>query len=277
MQGGALNIGALYHNRFVRWFYHRSSRPLLGFMEWCTRHAGITVLVLLVIGMGLRIGYRFIVDRPERDEITYIACVEKAAVSGIESLNDPSQRLLVYVGVWLQKAGVDSELGLRCFNLTCSFLWLGMIYIIGKNIFLSEKAGICCLILAVFNPYTIRMAGQVLREPLYLLLFTVGFHCSVQIVRGWRMVFFAFLLGAITVLAAWTRIEGAEMLSWLPLALLIYSVGTMHTSGRLRWKPLLCCCAAYLLSLCGMGMVLFSVSPDYAAGFASKFRGVFPL
>ena len=136
-------ISFIWKNPIARFFYNKTEKPILSIMAWCGKHAGITVLILLVIGMGLRIGYRGMVDRPDRDEITYMKMIEAFAITD----HAPPQVLqpsLIYVGGALYHWGVNIESGLRIFNLTCSLLWLFMMYFtIYRR--LSVKCGKPCL------------------------------------------------------------------------------------------------------------------------------------
>ncbi len=239
-------------------------------MEWCSGHVAVAVIVLLLTGTGLRIGYRFMVERPERDEVQYAAIVDQAAAEGIETLSFHAQRLMIYCGVVLKKAGVESETGLRGVNFSASLLWLVVVFFLGRSFFRSDKAGLIALTLAVFNPYSIRISGQILREPLYLLIFSGGIFCALQILRGKQMIFFSALLGVLTVAGGWARIEGWEMLAWMPLALLFHFLQLRHRRCRVDKKRITAGCITYLCALCAAGSILLSVSPDYAYSLQNK-------
>ncbi len=232
-------------------------------MDWCGRYVGLTVFLLLLVGTGLRLGYQGMVERSERDESFYITKAEKWEDL---SEDDPTRYpLLVHVGLLIDRLGFDVESGLRCFNLCCSGLWLYMMYQLGKAVFSSKNIGLICLALAVFNPYTIRIGAAVLREPLYLLVFSCGLFCATQIVRGVGILRYAALLGLLTILGLWSRAEGAEMQILMPLAVVFRAIAMWDAKikrpgGKLRLAGGI---LLYLLTLGAAGVALYSFCPRY--------------
>lgn len=240
-------------------------------MDWCGKHVGAALLILLVIGMGLRVGYRGMVDRPERDEVAYVRMVEDF----VDANSDTRQNLqptLIYVGGALHYLGFDIVCGLRCFNLICSLLWLFMMYLLGKGIFASAKAGLVCLLLAAFNPSAIRIAGQIMREPLYLLLTSICLFCAIQLIRHKKIFLNSVLLGILSVLGLATRYEGVELLAVMPLALIFSGFYAFHT-GRLKQKYILLisCLAIYLIALLTLFTTLHIIFPGYGETIKNKF------
>lgn len=237
-----------------------TEKPILRSIDWCGHHIGVTVFLLLVVGMGLRLAYRGMVERPERDEISYIAMVEEVAASG-EEAEPGMQRALIYAGLTISRLGFDVELGLRCFNLTCSFLWLVMMYFLGKAVFSSPEAGLVCLALAACNPYMIRMGGLIMREPLYLLVFSSGLFCAIQIVRGIDIGGYAILLGVLTVLGVWSRYEGIELLILIPVAVIFRIIYILRDKLPGQWSRLVAGILLYLLSLGVSFAILYLIWP----------------
>lgn len=178
------------------------------------------------------------------------------------SITPEMLRALIYAGYVIDRLGGDVEQGLRCFNFACSFLWLCVMYMLGKIVFSSRKAGLVCLFLAAFNPYTIRMAGQVMREPLYLLVFSAGLVCAVQIVRGINMVRYAALLGSLTVLGVWSRVEGVEILILMFLAVVFRSIYILRSKEPGQWNRLVTGILLYLLTLGLLVTVLYLIYPQ---------------
>ncbi len=263
-------ISFIWKNPIAQFFYNKTEKPILSIMAWCGKHAGITVLILLVIGMGLRIGYRGMVDRPDRDEITYMKMIEAFAITD----HAPPQVLqpsLIYVGGALYHWGVNIESGLRIFNLTCSLLWLFMMYLLGRAIFNSSVAGIASLILAVFNPYTIRISGQIMREPLYLLIISVCLFCAVHIIRGNKIFFHSTLLGLLSILGIISRNEGIELLIIMPLAAVFYAFSIFNSVNRKQqYFKLICGFASYIVILMSLLSALYVIYPGYEKEFKDK-------
>ncbi len=264
-------ISFIWKNPVARFFYNKTEKPILSIMDWSGKHVGITVLILLLIGMGLRIGYRGMVDRPDRDEITYISIVEDF-INVNSNTKQNLQPALIYVGSALHYLGFDIACGLRCFNLICSLLWLFMMYLLGKVIFDSAKAGLACLLVAVFNPYTIRIAGQIMREPLYLLLFSFCLFCAIQLIRYKKIFFHSILLSILSVLGLVSRHEGLELLVVMPLAVIFSGFYAFHT-GYLKQKyiELISCMAIYLIVLSTLFTTLYITYPGFGETIKDKF------
>ena len=264
-------ISFIWKNPVARFFYNKTEKPILSIMDWGGKHVVITVLILLVIGMGLRVGYRGMVDRPERDEVAYIHMIEDF----VDVNSDAKQNLqptLIYVGGALHYLGFDIVCGLRCFNLICSLLWLFIMYLLGKVIFASAKAGLACLLLAIFNPYTIRIAGQIMREPLYLLLVSFCLFCAIQLIRHKKIFLHSILLSILSVLGLVSRYEGVELLVVMPLAVIFSGFYAFH-SGHLKQKyiELISCLAIYLIVLLTLFTTLHIIYPGYGETIKNKF------
>jgi asparagine N-glycosylation enzyme membrane subunit Stt3 len=103
-----------------------------------------------------------------------------------------------------------------------AMLWVWVIFFLCRDIFDSDKAGLLGMALAAFNPYSVRMACQILREPLYILLFTMSLWCTVRLIKSEKVNFFypAFI-GVMTILGFYTRFEGVEIALFVPLAAII--------------------------------------------------------
>ncbi|MBQ9395813.1 MAG: hypothetical protein IJU23_09920, partial [Proteobacteria bacterium] len=160
------------------------------------------------------------------------------------------------------------------FNYICSLSWLLVIFKLGEAVFRSKKTGLVCLAIAVFNPYTIRIAGKVLREPLHILLVSCGMLFCIKIICGEKILLYSALLGIFTILAAWSRLEGIEMLLWMPLAAILYYFRNTQVHPEIRLKQILGGIIGYLCCLCFMMIILFSSSPGYIDGLQLK-AGVF--
>lgn len=258
-------------NDAVQLFYRKTAPPILNALNWCARHVGLSIFLLLVIGMALRIGYRGMIDRMERDEIVYIQLSET-----ISSANGNSSGqylpLLIHVGTLLNQLGINVESGLRCFNFFCSFLWLVCMYLLGKIVFNSCRVGLLCLALTVFNPYTIRLAGQIMREPLYLLFFTGVMLCAVKIVRGDNIVPYSALAGILTTAGIWSRHEGCELLFIIPLACGFHYVWAKRSARLPQRRQLVFGIVCYLLCLGIAGTALLIYQPRLIIRWQQKFN-----
>lgn len=264
-------ISFIWKNPVAQFLYRKTEKPILSIMDWSGKHVGVTVLILLLIGMGLRIGSRGMVDRPDRDEITYISIVEDF-INVNSNTKQNLQPALIYVGSALHYLGFDIACGLRCFNLICSLLWLFIMYLLGKVIFASAKAGLACLLLATFNPYTIRIAGQIMREPLYLLLVSFCLFCAIQLIRHKKIFLHSILLSILSVLGLVSRYEGVELLVVMPLAVIFSGFYAFH-SGHLKQKyiELISCLAIYLIVLLTLFTTLHITYPEFGDNIKDKF------
>lgn len=244
---------------------------MLKILTWSGRHISLSILLLLIIGMALRITYREMLDRLERDEIIYIQLTEIASAAN----GNASERylpLLIHVGVMLNKIGINVESGLRCFNFFCSFLWLVCMYLLGQAVFNSSKAGLLCLALVVFNPYTIRLAGQIMREPLYLLFFTGVMLCAVKIVRGTNIISCSTVAGILTIGGAWSRFEGCELLFIIPLGYCFHYVWAKRSTRLPQRRQLVFGIICYLLVLGVAGTALLIYQPRLVVRWQQKFN-----
>lgn len=212
-------------------------------------------------------GYRGFVEHPARDEMTYLSWVQKLSKNDISSL-PTMHRALIYIGILIENIGFDVELGLRIFNIACALLWLLMMYLLGRTIFASSKAGLICLTLAVFNPYMIQISGQIMREPLYLLVFSAGLFCAVQIVLDVGTLCYASLLAPLTVLGIWSRDEGAEMLLLMIGAMIFRGILIRHDSRRSpAGRRLVAAGVLYLLVLGISATLLLHFCPELTTAF----------
>ncbi len=264
-------ISFIWQNHVIRTLYVKMQKPVLNCMAWNERHVVITIILLLVIGMGLRIGYRGMVERLDRDEITYIANVEEfIATDGTGG--QKQQFLLIYIGAALHSLGINIETGLRVFNLICSMMWLVMTYFLGKSVFDSTRAGLACLLLAVFNPYSIRISGQIMREPLYLLILSACLFGAIQVIRDNRILCYSIVLGVLPILGIMTRYEGAELLAVAPVAIVFRGV-QLFCAGKLRQQYfwLIGSMTVYIVALTVALVLFWAIWPEYNRIFLDKF------
>jgi asparagine N-glycosylation enzyme membrane subunit Stt3 len=181
-------------------------------------------LALLIIGLGLRCGYWAMRDRPPRDEKFYIQTVNDINnnMPNWFEKNDYPPPLMQRIAALSCHGGFSAETALHTLNMVYAMLWVWVIFFLCRDVFDSDKAGLLGMALAAFNPYSVRMACQILREPLYILLFTLSLWCTVRLIKSEKVNFFypAFI-GVMTILGFYTRFEGVEIALFIPLAAII--------------------------------------------------------
>ena len=190
------------------------------------RQVLFAVITLLIIGLGLRCGYWTIRDRPPRDEQIYIMTVEKMNVNDNSWENEyNSGSLMPQLASWLCRTGLPVETALHILNMGYAILWILIMFLVCRDVFDDDNAGLLGMAFATFNPYSVRMASQILREPLYILLFTLSLWCAVRVIRckGINLLYPA-IIGALTILGLYTRLEGLEIALFLPVAMIIIFV-----------------------------------------------------
>ena len=242
------------------------------FVKWCEDHIYFSLGACLIVGAALRIYYRFLVTHNTRDEATYLIWIDKLAERSID-LEPRAHRLLVYVGVCFKRLGWSVEYSLRCFNIIASLAWLIVMYLIGKSIFGTKKAGLACMCLAGCAPYMIRISGQIMREPLYMLFFSSGVLCAIQIVRGRKIRLCAFTLSVLTAFAIWVRDEGFELIILTALAWLFRLVLQLRSKERLQddLKELFRGAGGYLLGILLATLFFYLVFPELIIAIGQSF------
>lgn len=184
------------------------------------------VLALLIIGIALRCSCLVIRDRHPRDEQFYIETVERMMK------NDDSWKtyyrvygnapLVIIIAANVAKVGFEAESTLRTLNIIYSILWLLVMLFLCYEIFNNSIISLLGMMLAVFNPYSIRMSCLILREPLYILIFTISVWVAVRFIKseGENSVY-PILLAVLTFIGFFTRLEGIEIGAFLPLAVIV--------------------------------------------------------
>ncbi|MFA7231183.1 MAG: glycosyltransferase family 39 protein [Victivallaceae bacterium] len=199
-------------------------------------------------------------DRAPRDEQFYIEIVEKI------NNNDKSwykeyelPPLVPLTASVLCHVGFSAENSLRLLNMLYSIIWIGVMFFLCRDVFDSNKAGLFGMAIAAFNPYSARLACQILREPLYLLIFTLCLWCTVLIIKGKCGNFlYPAIVGVLTVLGFFTRIEGIEIIVFVPLAAVVVY---LQYNKMYFWKCF-ATCAVFFLTIASLVAVLI-VSGNY--------------
>lgn len=234
-------------------------------------------LALLIIGLGLRCGYWAMRDRPPRDEKFYIQ-----AVVDIINKADSWDRdycpnfgpLMPMIAASACQAGFTPEATLRTLNIIYSCLWLMIMFFLCREVFSSSASGLLGMALAAVNPYSVRMASQILREPLYMLIFTIGLWLAVRFIKyqSWNPCY-PLLLAALAILGFFTRYEGIEIGLFLPLAVIV--IFMQH-----KWRQSRKCVyslAVYLLAI-GLSIgVLIKSENIYICNTSRKAAGYLEL
>jgi 4-amino-4-deoxy-L-arabinose transferase-like glycosyltransferase len=206
----------------------------------------LAALIIFLAGFGLRYSYLLLRERPPRDEQFYIQTVEKMTE------NDDSRNrdyefgpLMPAIAVSLVKLGFEPATALRTLNMVYSMLWILVMFFLCRDVFGNNKAGLLGMAIASFNPYTIRMSSQILREPLYLLIFTLSLWCALRFIKSKKYNIYPAILGLLTVLGFLTRYEGIEISLFMLLAVIIIFM-------QYKWQRIRMCIyglAAYLFTV----------------------------
>lgn len=234
------------------------------------------VMALLIIGLGLRLTYWTIRERPPRDEKVYIQTVEKINTGDQDWIKKSGYipPLMPYIASNVCNLGVSPETALHTLNMIYAMLWVLVMFFLCRDVFDDDKAGLLGMTFAAFNPYSVRMACQILREPLYMLLFTLALWCAVKVIRNHSVnLLYPALLGMLTVLGFYARIEGAEIVLFLPLAIVIILL-------RHKWQYFRRCLnnlAIYLFMLGLIVALLIKFDNSYMCNFNHKACGYFKL
>ena len=163
---------------------------------------------VLLIGLFFRLLYWGLTNGEYlRDEITYLQRMEYVSKYGINS--GTSNLFFQFLGVLLSES--VREQCLRGFNCLFSGINLIVIYFFGKKLFNSKGDGLLLMLLAAFNPYTIRLSSSILREPLYLLVASIELLLCLTWMsssKKWVVPWIA----VVAVFGFWVRYEGLELL-----------------------------------------------------------------
>lgn len=219
-------------------------------------------LALLIIGLGLRCGYWAMRDRPPRDERFYIQTVENINnhdSAWFEKYNYYSP-LMPRMASAVCRLGVSAETALHTLNMGYAMLWVIVIFLLCRDVFDSDKAGLLGMALAAFNPYSVRMACQILREPLYILIFTLSLWVAVRFIKSQGVnPLYPLLLAGLTILGFYTRYEGIEISIFLPSAIAVILI-------QYKWQYVRKCTyslAIYLFIISLMTVVLLRFDDTY--------------
>lgn len=205
------------------------------------------VLALLIIGLGLRCDYWMMRDRPPRDERFYIQAVENINNGDKDWVKKSGYvpPLMQQIAAFVCRLGVSAETALHTLNMLYAMVWVLAMFFLCRDVFGNNKAGLLGMAIASFNPYTIRMSSQILREPLYLLIFTLSLWCALRFIKSKKYNIYPAILGLLTVLGFLTRYEGIEISLFMLLAVIIIFM-------QYKWQRIRMCIyglAAYLFTV----------------------------
>lgn len=239
------------------------------------RQVFITVIVLLTIGFGLRCGYGMMRERPPRDEKFYIKTVAKI-VNNDASWTDNYELapMMPILAASIAKFGVDPETALHTLNMTYSMLWILIMFFLVYEVFDNKKIALLGMILAVFNPYSIRISSQILREPLYILIFTISLWITVKYIKDRGInPFFPLLLAGLTIVGFFSRYEGIEIGLLLPVAIFVICM-------QYKWKYIKRCVCSLAIYVFAVGLIvgtLISFNNSYMCNVSQKTGEYFKL
>lgn len=168
------------------------------------------LILFLFLAIIFRVSYRLCVERSDRDEVTYLYRIE--TFSNITfSLKENKDFLLICMGAYLSTCDINPNIGLRVVNLFFSILWIYLMYRISCIIFANTFQRCLVLFFCSFNPYSVRISMMILRDPIYLFLYTLSIYLSLLFLYSRINYSFSLLFPLVSVLSFWTRYEGIEL------------------------------------------------------------------
>ncbi len=181
------------------------------------------VLLLLIATFGLRFGYSLMLDRQPSDARIYIQTVVNIKNNDPDWFEKSSyySPLMPWIAGKVCGLGIEPETSLVMLNLIYGMIWVLVMFFLCRAVFDSDKIGLLGMAFAAFNPYSARMASQILREPLYILFFTLSIWCAVRYVKRPGNWLYPAMLGLLPLLGFCCRFEGLEIALFFPLALLV--------------------------------------------------------
>ncbi|MEI8247282.1 MAG: hypothetical protein WCI51_15725 [Lentisphaerota bacterium] len=216
------------------------------------RQVLFAALALLIIGLGLRCGYWTMRDRPPRDEKFYIQTVENINNGDNNWVKKSGyiSPLMQQMAAFACRFGISAETALHALNMVYSMLWVLIMFFLCRDVFDNYKVALLGMMLAVFNPYSIRMSSQILREPLYILIFTVSLWLAVKFIKNQGVnLLYPLLLAVLTILGFLTRYEGIEISLFLPLAIIVIFM-------QYKWQRFRMCIYGLAVYLFTVGLII---------------------
>ena len=210
---------------------------------------------LFGVGVLLRLGYYFLNSGYyHRDEAAYLQQMQIAREWGIFSCSNVNY--LIFLGSlfppWL------AEYAVRCYNLLCSCLTMILMYFLCKNISGRSVWGVAGLFLIALNPAEIRASCTMLREPFFVLVYTVVLLTCVCYLQGKMKWSAPVICGIFSVWGMWARYEGLELYAFFPLALLFGIFGMNQRS----WRNILGSAVVYFALVVTFSYILISFIPS---------------
>ena len=218
------------------------------------------VMALFIIGLGLRCGYWMMRDRPPRDERFYVQTVEKMTINDDSWKKDyDSAPLMPIIAAVVAKSGIEPETVLHVLNIVYSMLWVLVIFFLCRDVFGNDNAALLGMAIAAFNPYSVRMSVQILREPLYILIFTLSLWCALRFIKSNKYYIYPAILGGLTVLGFFTRHEGIEISIFLSLAVIVLFT-------QYKWQR---------LKICIYGLTVYMFTVGLIVGVLINYNNIF--
>jgi len=206
----------------------------------------------------------------------------KISIQAVEKMtkNDDSWRkdydsgtLMPILAANVSKLGIKPETALHMLNMGYAMLWVLVMFFLCRDVFDDDKAGLLGMSLAAFNPYSVRLSSQILREPLYILIFTLSLWCALRFIENKKYYLYPAMLGMLTILGFFVRYEGIEISLFLPLAIFVIFIQYKMQYVRVCVYSF----AAYLLSVGLLVGALVNFNNSYMCNASQKAVGYFEL
>lgn len=184
-----------------------------------TRQADI-LCTLGIILTAIAVGFAYFALNPDisNDGTVYIRLIERAQGGVLQTHVPPLYLYIVSTIVKIFHSNIIYT-GI-CLNIFLFSLTAGLCFLIGRLITGRIEPGVWCGILLIFQQNALSFACDFLREEMYLFMvatFLLTSTCAVRYASLWWWA----AAGVFNVLAFFTRYEGAELILFVPVCLLI--------------------------------------------------------
>lgn len=182
--------------------------------------------LIIAVATCLRVTRCFLVNRYDKDAITYIRMSKYIAEGNSNHGFDLDPRmppLFIFLMAGGERVGIGAELTGMIISVLSGILLILPVFYITKSLFNTKSALISALLVAV-HPYLIRLSIGIMRDNLFLLFMFCGLAFAIKgaekiTSRCW------YLVGLFAGLATMTRSEGCEIVAafvvWIGLEIIL--------------------------------------------------------
>ena len=226
------------------------------------------VIIMIFLALFFRVSYRFCIERSDRDEITYLHRIDSFLNEDITT-KENNYFLIICIGAFFKKHGFDPNIALRIVNLFFSVLWVYVMYLISKIVFTHQIQRYAVLLFCSINPYCVRISMMILRDPLYLFLFTSAIYLCLLFLHSRIKYSFSFVMPVIVVMSFWARYEGLELIVLYCLTFAFALIARFSKKMKLSFASCAIHSIIFATTLFVNVFTLYHFFPKYFKGFFS--------